>query len=379
MKIRRGVNLCGIEQYAFTTKATTGDVPLGVPFKFEWTTSSDGFYTYSNCSYMGQTVATSFTGAQDCGLQCASTPDCETFSWWGGVCRMLPKSDRPYQITLADGRCGQVVKRPNLNFGFAIGSNGLAMYAPKCGYTGVNSKTLKWQFSDEADCGAVCAVTPSCSYFAFWYDYCFMYSIADQSIALTPLPYPTTHYPSCGYVTSRNAIVPKWQSTSNGQIMSAPNCGYIGTDPADFGIQRKSVKSLSEADCASTCAATSTCTHYRWGSNWCRLMSIVQPVVYYSTTGSCGYVVKRTPIIWQTNGQFQTSSNCIFPAGAYTNNGITNIDACASSCNKDSKCNYFNLWGGRCRLGSSTTQALAVYSDKSSCGQIASRIPAITG
>ena len=248
-----------------------------------------------------------------------------------------------------------------------------------CGYTSDNRQTLQFQLSDEADCGAVCAVTPSCSYTAFVSSNCNMYSVAHSSSSVVPSPQPSTYFSSCGYVTKNSPYVPTWQISSNGQIMSAPNCGYIGTDPADIGIQNKNVPRISEADCASTCAATSTCTHYRWAGSLCRLMSIAQPVVYYSTTGSCGYVVKRTPIIWQTNGQFQTSSNCIFPAGAYTNNGITNIDACASSCNKDMKCNYFNLWGGRCRLGSSTTQALAVYSDKSSCGQIASRIPAITG
>lgn len=379
MLMQRGVNLCGIEQWAWTTTASTGDVPLGVPYNFTWNTSTDGQVKYSNCTYSGESFATIVTGAEDCGVQCTATPSCDKFSWWGGWCNMIAKS---VQVTPSlassppEGRCGQVVNR--VTFDFKSGSNGLAMYAPNCGYTSLNSQTLQWQYSDEADCGAVCSTSSSCSYFAFVYGYCNMYAIANQSLALTPSPYASDNYYSiCGYVTSRNTIVPKWQSTSNGQIMSARNCGYIGTDPTDVGIQSKNSQWLNEENCGSLCAATSNCTYYSWSNNWCHLMSIVKPVVYYSVAGSCGYVVNRKPIAWRTNGQFKTSANCTFTVGAYIGYGnIGTIGSCASICNNNTECSLFFLSSGWCNLISFTGPALPIYSNSSSCGKIPNRITA---
>ena len=83
-----------------------------------------------------------------------------------------------------------------------------------------------------------------------------MYSVANQSIALTPSPYPSTYHKSCGYVTNRDSPVPNWQSSPDGKTMSAPNCGYIGTDPA-IGVQNNAsyyVRMDSEADCPSRAA-----------------------------------------------------------------------------------------------------------------------------
>ena len=153
---------------------------------------------------------------------------------------------------------------------------------------------MQWQNLDEDDCGAVCAINSTCSYFADSNFQCDMYSIANKSRALTPSPYPSTYHKSCGYVTNRDSPVPNWQSSPDGKTMSAPNCGYIGTDPADIGVQNKPsnyVEMNNEADCPSRCASTPNCTHFKWSKNYCYLMPLVKPVVYYSATGSCGYVI----------------------------------------------------------------------------------------
>ena len=186
--MRRGVNLCGIEQNpTYSTTASTGDVPFGVAFIFIWTTSSNGLYKYApNCFYAGVDIWAIESSFDDCVTLCASTPSCDQFSWDGDTCRLMPKSAIPTISSLRDGKFGQVLKRLTPStFNFKSGSNGLAMYAPKCGYSYLNREDLQWQISDEGDCGAVCAVTPSCSYFAFWYGYCLLYSIADPSSSLT--------------------------------------------------------------------------------------------------------------------------------------------------------------------------------------------------
>ena len=288
MKIQRGVNMCGIEQYAWTTIASTGDVPLGVPYEFNWITSSDGLYKYSNCSYSGNSITT--VSAGNCGLLCAQTKNCDLYSNYRGQCKMISKND-PQDIRIAtSSTCGSVISRPT--FSFTRGSNGLAMYAKKCSYTNVNRQNLPTQLSDEADCGAVCAVTSTCFYFVFVYGSCSMYAVANQSLPVVPSTQPSTYYSTCGYVTSQSPFVPNWQSMSNGQIMSALNCGFIGTDPVDIANQSKNVQSLAEADCRSACASSSTCTNFRWSNGKCKLMSLVSPVAYYSVSGSCGYIVK---------------------------------------------------------------------------------------
>jgi hypothetical protein len=168
------------------------------------------------------------------------------------------------------------------------------MVAPKCGYTRVNRQELQWQNGDEADCGAICATNLNCSYFEYFNFQCNMYSLANNSIDLVPSPYLSTYYKSCGYVTNRDeSFVPDWQSSADGKIMSAPNCGYIGTDSADIGIQNNAAyykRMSNEAECGTQCASTPNCTHFKWSKNYCYLMPLVKPVVYYSATGSCGYV-----------------------------------------------------------------------------------------
>ena len=125
--------------------STTGDVPAGKSYDFTWTISPNGLFTYSNCSYSGNDIAVVGSSADDCGSQCAATPNCDVFSWWGGNCRLKSNSTEQV-IALAsspkDGRCGQVIEQP-APFDFKSGSNGLAMVAPKCGYTGVNRKKLQ--------------------------------------------------------------------------------------------------------------------------------------------------------------------------------------------------------------------------------------------
>ena len=194
MKFKRGVNLCKMESNGRATTVTTGDVPPGVPYNFVWYTSYDGLYKNANCSYYGDTLMYIVAGSATCATYCASTPSCDLFSWWGGHCLIKSKSVKQL-ITLATdanwpSNCGQVVNRPTFNF--TSGSNGLAMYAPGCGYTSVNNQELQWQNSDEADCGAVCAQNPYCAYFAYRGYTCNMYSVVNQSIALTPSPYPST-------------------------------------------------------------------------------------------------------------------------------------------------------------------------------------------
>lgn len=48
--------MCGIEQHAWVTTASTNDVPLGARYDFDWTKSSNGKFTYSDCSYNGKTM-----------------------------------------------------------------------------------------------------------------------------------------------------------------------------------------------------------------------------------------------------------------------------------------------------------------------------------
>ena len=109
--IHRGVDMCGIEQHAWVTTASTNDVPLGARYDFDWTKSSDGKFTYSNCSYNGKTMKSveDYTTADECGTLCSNTPNCDVFSWWGGNCDMKSNSTQPI-IALAsgDGICGYV-------------------------------------------------------------------------------------------------------------------------------------------------------------------------------------------------------------------------------------------------------------------------------
>ena len=86
MLFRRGVNLCGIEQFAWTTTASTGDVPPGIPYEFKWITSSDGLYKYSNCSYTSKSLATIPAEMTSCGTLCATTQNCDiSLGGEGGV------------------------------------------------------------------------------------------------------------------------------------------------------------------------------------------------------------------------------------------------------------------------------------------------------
>ena len=78
MLFKRGVNLCKIEDSGRATTVNTGDVPLGVPYNFQWNTSSDGLAKYSNCSYGGDTLFSKAIGSMDdCGTQCAAYPTCD--------------------------------------------------------------------------------------------------------------------------------------------------------------------------------------------------------------------------------------------------------------------------------------------------------------
>ena len=143
-----------------------------------------------------------------------------------------------------------------------------------------------------------------------------MYGVANQSLPNFPWPVTSTSSSSCGYVTkSSSPYAPKWQSKSLNQntvVMSSPNCGYIGTDPADVGMQKRDYDQKNELDCANYCAAITTCSYYRWDGTNCYRMSIVQPVVYYSVAGSCGYVVTRPTINWTSgpNGLSKYAPNC---------------------------------------------------------------------
>ena len=370
--------MCGIEGYGLTTTASTGEVPLGVAYNFQYNTTADGTVKYSNCAYVGQKDQTVYASIDDCGPVCAGNPNCDYFSWWGGNCNLKKKVYRGTKSLAANGnsdRCGKVLSRPNFNF--VSGSNGLAMYGKNCGYADINGMSLPWQLSDEADCGAVCAATANCAYFGYRTGYCYMTAVANKSSTLVPTPYVSTGYSSCCYITGSTSPPPNWQSASNGQVMSASNCAYIGTDPGDAGVQHKNdVYTTNQDDCASLCAATSTCSYFKWANGWCSLMAIVKPVVYYSTTGNCGYVVNRNTITWTTKGLGQVSTNCNFVGEDYIIWTTTDIFTCRSYCIKDAQCQYFSFSvdGGSCILKTSTSPLVAIYSSTSSCGQVSSRI-----
>ena len=135
------------------TTVNTGDVPLGVPYKFQWNTSADGRFKYSNCSYTGDSVLTTHVGVDECITQCTSSSFCDTFSWWGCYCNLKSKSANQV-INLAlttsspDAKCGSVINRAN--FAWKSGSNGLATYSQNCDYACYNRQQLQWQYSDQA-------------------------------------------------------------------------------------------------------------------------------------------------------------------------------------------------------------------------------------
>ena len=197
---------------------------------------------------------------------------------------------KPVVYYSTTGSCGYVVSRPNFNF--KSGSNGLAMYGQNCDYTNDNRNTLPSQLSDEADCGAVCAQTSTCVYFAFANGNCNMYTKADASSPVIPLPFYTTSFSSCGYVTGQKTTAPAWKNVadngpSNGQVMAAPNCGYVGAKPNQN-------TALNESACRMACISSSSCNQFRWTNGMCWQMSLTNPVVtYYSVSGSCGSVVSR--------------------------------------------------------------------------------------
>ena len=385
--MKRGVNLCGIEGSPHVTTVSTGDVPPGIPFKFQWNTTTDGLVKYSNCSYTGEKYFTITGSAAFCGYICAATPTCASFVWWSDWCDMFTQSAKKVISLAADidsHKCGDVISRPNFNF--TSGSNGIAMYGKNCEYSrNINSIRLPNQSGDEADCGAICSVIANCTHFLFDRAYpgiCVLFGKADKSLPFGPTAVPSSYYPTCGYVTANNTnppFKPNWKSGANGQVMSAPNCGYIGTEyPADLEIQRINMTQLSEVDCASLCAATKTCSYFRWTNNWCYPMSLVKPAVYYSVTGSCGYVVKRDFVIqnWQnsTNGQVM-SSKC-----AYINVGIKqkkdvwmgNEEDCGNLCAVTLSCNQFNFKGGWCSL-MTIDQPVAYPTTSATCGYVVKR------
>lgn len=340
--------------------------------------------TASNCGYIGadpndigaQSSLKISLGESNCRITCAVASTCTQFRWVNGSC-LLMQLIKPFTYYSVSGSCGYVNTRQTVSFTIS-GSKGLVKYSTNCDYTSDNRKTLT-SFSAgaystrvyEEDCGMACAYTPTCSSFAFMYGYCNLYAIANTSSAVKPTPYTTTYYSSCGYVVSRKVSAIKWQTASNGQVMSAPNCSYIGLDPADAQIQSQNVKWLSELDCGSLCAATSTCSYYRWDSSSqnCHLMSIIKPVAFASTSGSCGHVVTRKPITWTTNGKFQFNSNCTFTYDPYIGYCCFDINSCVNLCNGDPKCNLFLLDGGWCNLITFTGQPIAYFSNKFACGK----------
>ena len=377
--------------------SSCGYVTSHAPFVPNWQSDlSAGNLTWApNCGYIGTDPADigvqginaywwRISNEQDCRSRCISTPTCSyyKFSIVGStkICYIMPIV-KPVVYYSETGSCGFVVSRPNLNF--TSGSIGLAMYAQSCGFTNDNGKTLISQRCDEADCGAVCSQTPTCSFFAFSKGNCNMYTKADQSSSVVPLPYYTTLFSSCGYVTGQTAPTLNWQSDlSSGNLTWAPNCGYIGTDPADIGVQGINAywwRISNEQDCRSRCISTPTCSYYKFSivgsEKICYIMPIVKPVVYYSATGSCGYVVNRRPMTWTTYGQMQINSNCTFDYRAYVGLGLGNdLNACANKCSDDSKCKLFNLSGKWCNLISFTGEPLVIYSTSTACGK---KIPVV--
>ena len=283
---------------------------------------------------------------------------------------------------------------------FTSGSNGLAMYANNCSYSNDNRKNLPWQLSDEADCGAVCAVTSTCAYFTFAKGTCYLYSLANPSSKVVPLPSTSTSFSSCGYVTSKKTPVPTWKTiTNNGPlnltVTTAPNCGYIGTDPNDIEAQSNLVVSLNEPDCRITCATASTCTQYRWTNGTCLLMQLVKPVTYYSVSGSCGYVSNRQTVSFTnsgSNGMVRYSTNCDYISdnrkilASFTVTAFSTKDYeddCGTACAYTPFCSYFAFMYGYCNLYAIANTSLPVpkpYTTTyySSCGYVfRCKIPAI--
>ena len=344
-----------------------------------------------NCGYIGTDPAD--VGMQkrdydqknelDCANYCAAITTCSYYRWDGTNCYRMSIVQPVVYYSVA-GSCGYVVTRPTINW--TSGPNGLSKYAPNCGYTSVNRIELQWQsYNVNGDCGTICAITPSCAYFATTSTRCNMYAIANNSLSSIPLMYPSTYYSSCGYVTkSSSPYPPNWQSKSlnqNAVVMSSPNCGYIGTDPADFGIQWKDYDKKNELDCANYCATVTTCSHYRWDGTYCYRMSIVKPVTFYTPQGSCGYVVTRPTINWTSgpNGLSKYAPNC-----GYTSDNrkelqwqYYDVDGdCGTICAVTPSCAYFAVVGWKCNMyaivNTSLASAPTMYPSSyySSCGYV---------
>ena len=82
MLFQREKALCHTEGGSvMTTTVSTGDVPLGVPYEFQYNTSADGLVKYSNCSLGGSNILVSTNGGiggypDFCAAQCAANVDC---------------------------------------------------------------------------------------------------------------------------------------------------------------------------------------------------------------------------------------------------------------------------------------------------------------
>ena len=188
---------------------------------------------------------------------------------------------------------------------------------------------------------------------------------------------------SCGYLTGSHSPTPNWQKASNGQLMSAANCNFIGTDPIEIGISslrtlKPELDTSTLADCASLCLKTSNCTHYRWANGWCFIMSLIKPVGYYSVTGNCGYVANRKFTTWKTNGLAKFAPKCGYrPSNEFppsVSHKTANINQCTQFCINDSDCRFFSLSGGSCKLFDDNLPPVISTKTTDYCGYIPNRV-----
>ena len=158
-------------------------------------------------------------------------------------------------------------------YNFQSGSNGQVMWASGCDFIG---KYIGNQAGLGEICGDLCIANPSCTHFSWSNNVCYMKQAATK-------PPPSASNGVCGWVNNRNAY--NFQSGSNGKVMWASGCDFVGND---IGKQ-----AILAQNCGDACVANGQCTHFSWSNGGCYLKKAVDPSATNCNGGCiCGYATQ---------------------------------------------------------------------------------------
>lgn len=204
--IKRGANICGIENYMVTTTASTGDAVQTV----NWSSSPGGYYNYSNCGYAQGNLVSSSTMSpltlDDCGNRCVAKSTCNYFTFSQTACTFLTFSSSSFiPIAYSDSTqtCGSVVQRFEINWI----TEGQLQYASNCDFqkaAGVSGSyyTLSTAMS-LSDCKNFCLTT--------YPGYCNHFTLSSSGtcimklspIGSKPTPIYSSANSNCGWIPTR--------------------------------------------------------------------------------------------------------------------------------------------------------------------------------